>query len=155
MDAQIELGGSEPTALLVEDERDLNTLITYHLERNGIKTTSAVDGEIGLMLATRNSYDIIILDLMLPSVSGLEISRLLQARQPTPPIIIVTAVSPEIVRSITDKLHATHIVYKPFKPQELINSVCSAIHYTPRRHSPPDNQPAATPPGQPGLSSRE
>jgi two-component system alkaline phosphatase synthesis response regulator PhoP len=115
-------------ALVVEDERDLTTLIAYHLERHGIRTTTAADGEIGLMLATRNQFDIIILDLMLPSLSGLEISRQLHARRnPAPPVIILTAVSPEIVATIRERLCAEEIIFKPFKPQELVNCVTSLI----------------------------
>jgi len=128
MEAALEISKEPPRALVVEDERDLTTLIAYHLERHGIKTTTAADGEIGLMLATRNEFDIIILDLMLPSVSGLEISRQLHARKkPTPPVIIVTAVSPEIVATIREKLFAEEVIFKPFKPQELVNCVISLI----------------------------
>jgi two-component system alkaline phosphatase synthesis response regulator PhoP len=116
-------------ALLVEDERDLTTLIAYHLERQGIKTTAAADGEIGLLLATRNHFDVIILDLMLPSVSGLEISRQLHARQTqVPPVIVLTAVSPEIVATIREKLFAEAVIFKPFKPQDLVNCVIRLIN---------------------------
>jgi two-component system alkaline phosphatase synthesis response regulator PhoP len=140
MEAALEFSKAAPKALLVEDERDLTTLIAYHLERHGIKTTTASDGEIGLLLATRNQFDIIILDLMLPSVSGLEISRQLHARKDyATPVIILTAVSPEIVDSIREKLCAEQVIFKPFKPQELVNSVIHLI----RRHQSltpsPDN----------------
>ncbi len=124
MEAALTLPAAPPKALVVEDERDLTTLIAYHLERHGIKTTTAADGEIGLMLATRNEYDIVILDLMLPSLSGLEISRQLHSRkEPSPPVIILTAVSPEIVATIREKLFAEQIIFKPFKPQDLVNCV--------------------------------
>lgn len=128
METALLLAKESPKALVVEDERDLTTLIAYHLERHGIKTTTASDGEIGLMLATRNQFDIIILDLMLPSLSGLEISRQLHARKlPTPPVIILTAVSPEIVATIRERLCAEEIIFKPFKPQELVNCVTALI----------------------------
>jgi DNA-binding response OmpR family regulator len=117
-----------PRALLVEDERDMNTLIAYHLEKNGIHTICAVDGEIGMMLAIRERFDIIILDLMLPSVSGVEVLRQVNLRcSPPPPVIILTAVSAEIVNSIRDLREATNIVYKPFKPQDLVNIVLCAM----------------------------
>lgn len=128
MDEALTVMKEPPRALVVEDERDLTTLIAYHLERHGIKTTTAADGEIGLMLATRNQFDVIILDLMLPSLSGLEISRQLQARQnPMPPVIILTAVSPEIVATIREKLCAEEIIFKPFRPQELVTCVMTLI----------------------------
>jgi len=131
MEAALILAKEPPRALVVEDERDLTTLIAYHLERHGIKTTTAADGEIGLMLATRNQFDIIILDLMLPSLSGLEISRQLHARgNPAPPVIILTAVSPEIVASIRERLCAEEVIFKPFKPQELVNCVTNLIRRT-------------------------
>jgi two-component system, OmpR family, alkaline phosphatase synthesis response regulator PhoP len=128
MEAALEISKEPPKALVVEDERDLTTLIAYHLERHGIKTTTAADGEIGLMLATRNEFDVIILDLMLPSVSGLEISRQIHARKhPAPPVVIVTAVSPEIVATIREKLFAEEVIFKPFKPQDLVNCVTTLI----------------------------
>ena len=128
MEAALEISKEPPKALVVEDERDLTTLIAYHLERHGIRTTTAADGEIGLMLATRNEFDVIILDLMLPSVSGLEISRQIHARkQPAPPVVIVTAVSPEIVATIREKLFAEEVIFKPFKPQDLVNCVTTLI----------------------------
>lgn len=128
MEAALTLAKEPPKALVVEDERDLTTLIAYHLERHGIRTTTAADGEIGLMLATRNQFDIIILDLMLPSLSGLEISRQLHARKlPAPPVIILTAVSPEIVATIRERLCAEEVIFKPFKPQELVNCVMTLI----------------------------
>ncbi|HEY1173895.1 MAG TPA: response regulator transcription factor [Verrucomicrobiae bacterium] len=128
MDEALIVTKEAPKALVVEDERDLTTLIAYHLERHGIKTTTAADGEIGLMLATRNRFDVIILDLMLPSLSGLEISRQLQARQnPMPPVIILTAVSPEIVATIREKLCAEAIIFKPFRPQDLVACVTNLI----------------------------
>lgn len=128
MEAALEISKEPPRALVVEDERDLTTLIAYHLERHGIKTTTAADGEIGLMLATRNEFDVIILDLMLPSVSGLEISRQIHARkQPAPPVVIVTAVSPEIVATIREKLFAEEVIFKPFKPQDLVSCVTTLI----------------------------
>lgn len=140
MEAALEISKEPPKALVVEDERDLTTLIAYHLERHGIRTTTAADGEIGLMLATRNEFDVIILDLMLPSVSGLEISRQIHARkQPAPPIVIVTAVSPEIVATIREKLFAEEVIFKPFKPQDLVNCVTTLI----RRQQETTSEPNA------------
>ncbi|MEW6304523.1 MAG: response regulator [Verrucomicrobiota bacterium] len=117
-------------ALLVEDERDMNTLIAYHLEKNGIQTTTALDGEIGMMLAVREHFDVVILDLMLPSVSGVEVLRQIMAkRHPAPPVVIVTAVSAEIVHSVGDLRNAAGVVYKPFKPQDLVKLVLSIVHH--------------------------
>ncbi len=140
MEAALEISKEPPKALVVEDERDLTTLIAYHLERHGIRTTTAADGEIGLMLATRNEFDVIILDLMLPSVSGLEISRQIHARKhPAPPVVIVTAVSPEIVATIREKLFAEEVIFKPFKPQDLVNCVTTLI----RRQQETTSEPNA------------
>ena len=120
-----------PRALVVEDERDMNTLITYHLEKNGIHTIGAMDGEIGLLLAMRNHFDVVILDLMLPSMSGLEVCRQIRARcRPLPPVIIITAVSTEVVRSLGDKLQAVEVLHKPFKPAELVQLVRNLLHLT-------------------------
>ena len=99
----------------------MNTLITYHLERNGFRTMSALDGEIGLLLAMRNRFDIVILDLMLPSMSGIEVCRQIQTRcTPPPAIIILTAVSKDIIQALREKLSVVEILHKPFKPCELV-----------------------------------
>lgn len=128
-------------ALVVEDERDMNTLIAYHLEKHGIHTTTALDGEIGMILAIREHFDVIILDLMLPSMSGVEVLRQVNARcDSPPPVIILTAVSSEIVNSIHDLHQAKNIVYKPFKPQALVNIVLCALRDARRERVPQNNK---------------
>ena len=79
--------------LIVEDEADIRELIELHLKREGYKTESVADGEEALQKLSHNSYELVVLDWMLPGLSGLEITRALRARKGGPriPILMVTA----------------------------------------------------------------
>ena len=112
-------------ALVVEDESDMITLISYHLNKAGIQTTAAKDGEHGLKLALQRSFDLIILDLMLPLVSGIEICRQLKLRhkEQSPPVILVTAVSENIVEGLLARLDVADVVFKPFRPEAFMEKV--------------------------------
>ena len=116
-------------ALVVEDESDMITLISYHLNKAGIQATPAKDGEHGLDLAMKREWDIIILDLMLPMVSGIEICRQLRLRHKAhcPPIMLVTAVSENIVDGILNRLDVADVVFKPFKPEQFMKKVMSLV----------------------------
>ncbi|SME94841.1 two-component system, OmpR family, phosphate regulon response regulator PhoB [Tistlia consotensis] len=111
-----------PLILLVEDEAALVTLLRYNLEREGFKLIEARDGEEALVLAKEEKPDLILLDWMLPLMSGLEVCRQLR-RAPENrdvPIIILTARGEE-----TDKIRgldsgADDYITKPFSPAELI-----------------------------------
>lgn len=106
----------------------MTTLVSYHLRRLGFETTTARDGETALKLALAGKYDVILLDLMLPMVSGLEICRRLRvAERVSAPIIVVTAVSPPIVYRLREKLGIAEVIFKPFKSETLVRSVMTAV----------------------------
>ena len=119
----------KPTILLVEDEAALVTLLRYNLEREGYQVFDARDGEEALILAKEEKPDLILLDWMLPLLSGLEVCRQLR-RAPESretPIILLTARGEE-----TDKVRgldsgADDYITKPFSPAELIARIRAVL----------------------------
>ncbi|WP_428389327.1 response regulator [Mucisphaera sp.] len=118
-------GGDESeqaSILLVEDEQDLQDLLQYNLEREGYRVQAAGTGEDGLKLARSGKLDLILLDLMLPGMDGLEVCRTLKGREVTSevPIIMLTAKGEEtdIVRGL--ELGADDYITKPFSPRVLM-----------------------------------
>jgi DNA-binding response OmpR family regulator len=108
--------------LVIDDETDLIELVRYNLEKEGFSVIGAGDGESGLVLAAREKPDLVIVDLMLPGMDGLEVCRSLRADGGTSgiPIIILTAKVSESDRIVGLELGADDYVTKPFSPRELI-----------------------------------
>jgi len=111
--------------VIVEDEEDVAKLLSFHLEREGFNPIIFGDGESFLAFAERNSCDLVILDLMLPNIDGLEVLKILKERKETAPIpvIILTAKGEEMDRVLGLELGADDYVVKPFSPRELIARV--------------------------------
>jgi two-component system phosphate regulon response regulator PhoB len=116
---------ASPLVLVVEDEGALVTLLRYNLEREGFRVAEARDGEEALLQAAELKPDLILLDWMIPHVSGLEVCRRLRRRPDTrgTPIIMLTARAEE-----SDKVRgldggADDYVTKPFSPTELVSRV--------------------------------
>jgi phosphate regulon transcriptional regulator PhoB len=107
--------------LIIDDETDLIELIRYNLEQNGFSVISATDGEKGLVLAARELPDLIVLDVMLPGMDGLEVCRKLKAEARTAriPVIMLTARGAEPDRVVGLEIGADDYVTKPFSPREL------------------------------------
>jgi two-component system alkaline phosphatase synthesis response regulator PhoP len=107
--------------LIIDDEADLIELVRYNLENEGFTVISAVDGESGLSLAVSQKPDIIVIDLMLPGIDGLEVCRRLRADGGTAriPIVILTAKASEADRIVGLELGADDYMTKPFSPREL------------------------------------
>lgn len=106
--------------LVIEDEEDLLNAITLRLRQEGYAVDTATDGQTGLVLAEVNSYDLLILDLNLPGLDGLEICRKLRAAQPRLLILILTARSQPDQRVSGLDLGADDYMVKPFYFQELL-----------------------------------
>ncbi len=108
--------------LIVEDEKDLIELVRYNLEREGYKVFYAQSGEEALPIVEKESPDLIILDLMLPGIDGLETCRLIKQDPKTKnlPILILTAKSEEADIIVGLQLGADDYVTKPFSPKVLI-----------------------------------
>lgn len=109
--------------LLVEDEEGLVFTLTDRLTSEGYKVTSATDGERGLDLALRNSFDLMILDIMLPKKNGFDVCRELRAKSITTPILMLTAKGETVDKVVGLKLGADDYLTKPFEVIELLARV--------------------------------
>ncbi|HYH22405.1 MAG TPA: phosphate regulon transcriptional regulator PhoB [Azospirillum sp.] len=111
----------KPLVLIVEDEADLVTLLRYNLEKDGFRTAVAGDGEEALLLASERVPNLILLDWMLPLMSGLEVCRQLRrgAKTRDIPIIMVTARGEEADRVRGLNSGADDYITKPYSPTEL------------------------------------
>jgi phosphate regulon transcriptional regulator PhoB len=117
------------TVLLVEDERDIADLVRYHVEKAGMRLVHAADGGAALRLARAELPDVIVLDLMLPGLDGLEVCRQLRRDAATRrlPIIMLTARGEEVDRVVGLELGADDYVVKPFSPRELIARIRAVL----------------------------
>ncbi len=113
---------AEPTVLVVEDETALATLLRYNLEREGYRVVEARDGEEALVVADEENPDLIILDWMLPQISGIEICRRMRGRGRlrTVPIVMLTARGEEPDRIRGLDTGADDYITKPFSMSELL-----------------------------------
>jgi two-component system phosphate regulon response regulator PhoB len=115
----------KPHILIVEDETALIEILRYNLEKEGFRISTAVDGEEALTAIAENKPDIVILDWMLPLISGLEICRQLRRKPETRdlPIIMLTARGEEVDRVRGLEVGADDYISKPFSPSELVARV--------------------------------
>lgn len=105
--------------LLVEDEQDIAALVSMHLEDIGAQTTHIDRGDLALLEAVKPEWDLMILDLRLPGLGGLEICRKLREQGNQIPILMLTSKSSELDRVLGLELGADDYVTKPFSPLEL------------------------------------
>ena len=117
------------TILVVDDEKDLVELLTYNLEQEGFNVQSASDGEKALDLIKGKRPDLILLDLMLPGVKGLDICRILRGKPETAgiPIIMLTARSNDVDKIVGLEMGADDYVTKPFSIRELVARVRAVL----------------------------
>ncbi|NUN49106.1 MAG: response regulator transcription factor [Candidatus Brocadiae bacterium] len=129
------------TILVIDDEADLVTLVRYNLEREGWRVRSASDGLAGYEAAKRDLPDLILLDLMLPGMDGLEVCRRLRAEARTAriPILMLTAKGGESDRVVGLEMGADDYLSKPFSPRELVARVKAVL----RRAAPAPDAEAA------------
>jgi two-component system, OmpR family, phosphate regulon response regulator PhoB len=124
--------------LLIEDDRDIVELVRYNLEREGFQVAAATDGATGLAQIRKAPPDILLLDLMLPKLSGLDICR--EIRRDTSlnrlPILMLTARGEEADRVVGLEMGADDYVTKPFSPRELGARVKALL-----RRTEPANEP--------------
>ena len=120
---------SKASVLIVEDEPDISEVIRYNLSRAGYRVRNTLDGEEGLIMIKEEKPDVLILDWMLPSVSGLEICRALRRQKDTRDIgiIMLTARGEELDRVQGLESGADDYISKPFSPAELGARVASVL----------------------------
>ncbi|MCG8506969.1 MAG: phosphate regulon transcriptional regulator PhoB [Sphingomonadales bacterium] len=118
-----------PRVLLIEDDENLTELVTYNLQREGLEIASVGDGEEGLLVAQETPPDLILLDWMLPNLSGIEICRRLRRSKETAniPIIMLTARTEEDDRIRGLDTGADDYVTKPFSPRELTSRINAVL----------------------------
>jgi len=124
--------------LLIEDEPDIAEVLQYNLEKEGFAVETARRGDSGLEAIRRDAPDLVVLDLMLPGMDGLELTRLLKRDGGTSrvPIVMLTARGEEVDRIVGLELGADDYISKPFSPREVVLRVKAVL----RRHLPePDN----------------
>ncbi|EOL44277.1 response regulator transcription factor [Enterococcus caccae] len=106
--------------LVVDDEPSIVTLLTFNLEKDGYEVMTAVDGAVGYELALTNQFDFIILDVMLPNMDGLEITKSLRREKIDTPILILTAKDDQVDKIIGLEIGADDYLTKPFSPREVL-----------------------------------
>jgi phosphate regulon transcriptional regulator PhoB len=124
------------TILVVEDEKDIADLVKYNLEKAGLGARTIGNGKQALDLIVREHPDLIVLDLMLPGMDGLELCRRLRADSATKaiPIVMLTAKSEEVDRILGLEMGADDYLPKPFSPRELVARVKAVLR---RATAPP------------------
>jgi phosphate regulon transcriptional regulator PhoB len=115
--------------LIVDDEPDLVELVSYNLKKEGFQVATAPDGAVALEKARKKNFDLIILDLMLPGIQGIELCRILRNDPKTErvPIIMLTAKGDEADRIKGLETGADDYMAKPFSPRELIARVKAVL----------------------------
>jgi DNA-binding response OmpR family regulator len=119
----------KPLILVVEDEPNIAEVVSLYLQRAGYAVELRADGQEALEWLAHSRPDLVILDLMLPRVDGLEITRWLRAHAATP-IIMLTARREETDRILGLELGADDYVVKPFSPRELVSRVKAVLRRT-------------------------
>ena len=112
--------------LIVDDEEIVRDVLTRYLVQEGFRVDVAADGEAALDLAARSRPDIVILDLMLPKLDGLEVFRRIRADGDLP-IVMLTAKSEEVDRVVGLELGADDYVTKPFSPREVVARIRAVL----------------------------
>jgi phosphate regulon transcriptional regulator PhoB len=115
--------------LVVDDEKDIVDLIAYNLEKEGFATMRAYDGEDALEMVKSQKPDLVVLDLMLPGIRGLEVCKFIRRNQETEalPVIMLTAKGDHVDRIIGFELGADDYITKPFNVRELIARVRAVL----------------------------
>ena len=116
----------DATILLVDDEQSVQKLLAFPLEREGFRVVQALDGEEALERFEENDVDLVILDIMLPKLDGLEVCRRLRAKS-TVPIIMLTARDDELDKVVGLELGADDYITKPFSIGEFRSRVRAAL----------------------------
>jgi DNA-binding response OmpR family regulator len=113
--------------LIVDDEEIVRDVLSRYLVQEGFRVDVAADGEAALDLAARSRPDIVILDLMLPKLDGLEVFRRIREEGDHLPIVMLTAKSEEVDRIVGLELGADDYVTKPFSPREVVARIRAVL----------------------------
>jgi phosphate regulon transcriptional regulator PhoB len=115
--------------LVVDDEADIAELVSYNLKKEGFSVDTASDGETALLKLKKSSYSLVVLDLMLPGLQGVELCRIIR-KDPnisSLPIIMLTAKGEEVDRILGLEIGADDYITKPFSPRELVARIRAVL----------------------------
>jgi len=115
--------------LVIDDEADIVELVSYNLKKEGFVVDSALNGETALGKIRKGKYDLVVLDLMLPGIQGMELCRILRNDPKTEalPIIMLTAKGEEVDKILGLEMGADDYIAKPFSPRELVARVKAVL----------------------------
>ncbi|MEH7122769.1 response regulator transcription factor [Bacillus sp. JJ1532] len=116
--------------LVVDDEQSILTLLEYNLKQAGYEVITAMDGETGKNLAISEKTDLIVLDLMLPKMDGIEVCKELRQEKVMTPILMLTAKDDEFDKVLGLELGADDYMTKPFSPREVVARVKAILRRT-------------------------
>ena len=118
--------------MIVDDEPDIVDLVTYNLKKDGYRVTTASDGEEALNKIRKDKFDLVVLDLMLPGIQGVELCRIIRNDPKTAaiPIIMLTAKGEEVDRIIGLESGADDYMTKPFSARELVARIKAVLRRT-------------------------
>jgi DNA-binding response OmpR family regulator len=119
--------------LVVDDDPTVSDVVRRYLERSDFEVTLAADGPQALAAAAQHQPALVVLDLMLPGLDGLEVCRRLRARDPDLPVVMLTALGEESDRVLGLSIGADDYLTKPFSPRELVLRVQSVLRRAARR----------------------
>ena len=131
--SELEFGGI--TVLLVEDDERLAQVTAQYLSKNGVHVVTAFDGEQGLFEAKHRAFDLVLLDIMLPGRSGIDVCRAIRERQDVP-IVMLTARGEDADRVHGLECGGDDYVVKPFSPRELLARVRAHVRRARGRNGP-------------------
>jgi DNA-binding response OmpR family regulator len=113
--------------LVVDDDRDIRDLVAIKLESAGLEVVTRADGDEALEAGLEGGWDVIVLDVMMPGMSGIDVLRALRDRGVTTPVILLTARGQEKDIEAGLAAGADHYVTKPFSPRALLERVTAAL----------------------------
>jgi DNA-binding response OmpR family regulator len=116
--------------LVVDDDPTVSDVVRRYLEQDGYRVRLAADGEAALAAVAADQPDLVVLDLMMPGLDGLEVCRRLRRRLPELPVVMLTALGEEADRVIGLEIGADDYVTKPFSPRELVLRIRSVLRRT-------------------------
>jgi two-component system response regulator ResD len=130
--------GTEGRVLVVDDEPIVREILERYLDREGFEVTTAVDGQAALEAFEASRPDLILLDLMLPRIDGLEVFRRIRERRDRTAVIMLTARGEETDRVVGLELGADDYVAKPFSPREIVARVRAVLRRADGRRAEPE-----------------
>ena len=137
-------GASPMAVLLVDDDRELCRMLAEYLGPEGFKLTAVHDGDEALYLLGRHHFDLIVLDVMLPRIGGLDVLRSLRQKLTTP-VLMLTARGEEVDRVVGLELGADDYLPKPFNPRELVARMRAILRRSLMLEPQPGGASASTP----------